>query len=174
MLLTCVTGYCLQRPFHLKSICTHFEPNERASQAKHEDRFVDYPLHLPLPLAHFLSRSTPTESLICLVLVRLQRRKMRRTGLTLFQQATVENVPENGKLSLSDYLRKRGPYLPLIYTDQFSIKNEHCFRSLMGGEGGCCDVCCPGSLPCGTGASSIGVFESSLWKIGRHKWRLTT
>jgi len=51
MLLTCVTGYRLQRPFHLKSICTHFEPNERASQAKHEDRFVDYPLHLPLPLS---------------------------------------------------------------------------------------------------------------------------
>lgn len=45
---------------------------------------------------------------------------------------------------------KRGPYLPLIYTDQLSIKNERCFTSLRGGEGGCRDVCCPGSLPCWT------------------------
>lgn len=42
---------------------------------------------------------------------------------------------------------KRSPYLPLIYTDQFSIKNERCFTSLTGGEGGCRGVCCPGSLP---------------------------
>lgn len=123
MLLTRVTGQRLQRPFHLKSICTHFEPNERASQAKHEDRFVDYPLHLPIPE----SRSAPTASLICHSLVRLRCREIQRTSFGPFQQATVVNSPENGKHSLSDYLR-RGPYLPLIYTDQFSIKNEHCFR----------------------------------------------